>query len=272
MKTFFKHICLIFCIFVSFTIFAQEGIQKRTSNDVIHFKGGVKLFGEIINIDANSIYIELNNGKIVALPINTIKKMKLKNENSAVKLKFSRSKIYEFKEKGMYNSTIINFPQGQALVSYRELFSSFNRFYWRYWVVGMGLHHIYGKQHNRWLGTGLGLGFDGYQLGEAQNFLSAYIETRGYLLAKRFSPYYSVGLGYGFLINNYNNILINGKGGLFFSPSMGYRFGGSDGANFLLSLGYRLQISTFTLRDGLGPILSRKINFNRLNTNFALVF
>lgn len=271
MNILLKLAVLFFCSIFSLTGFSQNDLQQHHKYDIVYFKGGGKIFGEILNIDSNSVEFKMISGKIVFFETDAIKKIIQRFDKVGLaKLKFFKKKPYRFKEKGIYNHTYINFPQGYNSYSYYNI-TGFRNSY-QYWELGMGIHHVTGKQHNRWLGTGIGVGFDGYQLGYGRNILSIYGECRGYMLAERFSPYYSVGLGYGISVTNRNVGITASKGGLFFNPSLGYRFGGSANANFVMSLGYKLQVATFTERQNNGPILTQKINFNRLNTTFGVLF
>lgn len=270
MNILFKLTLLFICSILSLTGFSQNDLQQHHKYDIVYFKGGGKIFGEILNIENRSVEFKMISGKIVFFETGAIKKIIQRFDKEGLsKLKFIKDKPYQFKEKGIYNHTYINFPQGYITEYY---YSQVNfRNYDRYWVLGMGIHHVTGIQHNRWFGTGIGLGFDGYELGYGRNILSIYGECRGYMLEERFSPYYSVGLGYGIGITNRNVGITESKGGLFFNPSLGYRFGGSN-ANFIMSLGYKLQVATFTERQNNGPILTQIINFNRLNTTFGVLF
>jgi len=271
MKILFKVTLLFFCVTLSLSGFAQNEIMQHHERDVIYFKGGGKIYGKILTIENNSVEFEMVSGKVVNFQTGTIKKIIQKfDKTGTAKLKFFKKKPYEFKEEGIYNYTYINFPQGYNTEPY---YSQVNfRNYGRYWVLGMGIHHVTGKQHNRWFGTGIGLGFDGYELGYGRNILSIYGECRGYMMAERFSPYYSVGLGYGISVTNKNVGILESKGGLYFNPSLGYRFGGSANANFVMSLGYKLQVATFTERQFNRPILTQTYNFNRINTTFGVLF
>lgn len=245
--------------------------MQHHKRDIIYFKGGGKIHGKIIDIKNDSVEFEMVSGKVVFFQTGTIKKIIQKfDKTGKAKLKFFKKKPYEFREEGWYNTTYINFPQGYNTESY---YSQINQmFYDRYWILGMGIHHVTGKQHNRWFGTGIGLGFDGYELDNGRNIFSVYGECRGYMRAERFSPFYSVGLGYGISIANKNVGISESKGGLFFNPSLGYRFGGSANANFVMSLGYKLQVATFTERRRNGPIVTQTYKFNRLNIIFGVLF
>jgi len=270
MKTLLTAAFLFFCIALSIVSFAQNEFKQHIKAEIIHFKGGGKLHGKILNIEGDTITFEMLTGEVIKLNSGIVKKVIQKFDKEGVaKLKFHQNKPYQFKEKGIYNTTYINLPQGRIIESFEV---PPNTYYDRYWVLGLGIHHVTGMQYNRWLGTGVGLGFDGYLMGNGRNFFSIYGECRGYFLAQKISPYYSVGLGYGFGISNEYIGVRDNKGGLFFNPSLGYRFGGSAGANFTLGFGYKLQLATITDQSRNGSITVQEYKFNRLNTSFGILF
>jgi len=137
-------------------------------------------------------------------------------------------------------------------------------------LVGLGIHHVTGYQFNRWIGAGMGIGFDGYDIGAGENIIPVYAEARGYFMKKNTTPFYSVALGYGFAGKNDNTGIIEGSGGIMFNPNIGYRIGASAGANFTLALGYKLQKASFTPRWN-GEI-ERKFTYSRLNLKLGLLF
>jgi len=77
------------------------------------------------------------------------------------------------------------------------------------------------------------------------------------------------------LFRNYTNLHDGGifitNGGFFFNPSVGYRFGSSAGANFVMGLGYKLQIATFEW-NGWNSINRQRYVFKRLNLSFGVLF
>jgi len=270
MKTFASTTFLIFCIAVSTISFAQSETNQHTKTEIVHFKGGGKLHGKILSVEGDSITFKILTGDVIVMNTNVVKKVVQKfDKKRSVKKQFHLSKPYQFKEKGIYNTTYINIPQGHA----KEPFELFEyTYYHRYWVLGLGIHHITGMQHNRWIGTGIGLGFDGYHLGYGRNYFSIYGECRGYFIPQKISPYYSLGLGYGFGVTNRNVGVRENKGGLFFNPSLGYRFGASAGTNFVLGLGYKMQLATIADQNRIGSFITQKYTFNRLNISFGLLF
>lgn len=283
MNILFKLTLLYFCSILSLQGLAQNNLQQHYKyDDVVYFYNAAKIYGEILNIENDRVQFEMVSGEIVYIHKGIIKKI-IKNfdhnartilrfpEMKSIYVKEKFTKPYRFKEKGIYNTTYIDIMQGYYTnIYYFQRAGTLT--YYQNWLTGVGIHHVIGKKHKRSFGTGMGLGFDSYAAGYGRNFLSVYGECRGYLLAKRISPYYSVGLGYGFGMRNKNNRIIESKGGLFFNPSLGYRFGGSDNANFVMSLGYKLQVGSFIQRYDNNETLTQTIIFNRLSTTIGILF
>lgn len=258
-----KILIIIFlaCLFLPNTNFAQtDDIQYL---DVVHLKDGSEFRGKIIEYKPDEyLKIEILGGQVVEFSAKQIKKIVQQPYGQAAFIpQVVKTREYNFRERGIYNETYINMPQG------------FNR--WNEWTVGLGIHHVVGYQHNRWIGTGLGIGFDGYHLGFGENIIPLYAEARGYFTQKNTSPFYAVSLGYGFAttLSNRNVDMIASKGGIMFNPNIGYRFGASAGANFTMSLGYKYQKASFTERRGWDEsIFKRNYQYNRVNLKLGLLF
>lgn len=252
-------VLIMFGIVLPLAINAQDNLKDYHEYDKLYLKGGTVFYGKILDYNDKFVKFELLHGKVIQFNKRSVKKVVQQlNEEAEERFQFKSRSPYHFKETGWYNSTYFNLPQG------------FNSQSW--WQVGLGLHHVAGYQHQRLLGTGFGLGLDGYDMGNARNVLAAYGEIRGYLLAENFSPFYTVALGYGFALKNRDLNVINSKGGLFFNPSIGYRFGGSANANFMMGLGYKLQQATFSDQGWGGSVSKQKYNFNRVNLKVGLIF
>jgi len=265
-SNFSKYIAKLISILIigvaSFTqvTIAQIDMKEHYVGDIVYFKSGSKFFGKVLNIlEDNTVEFEMLTGKVIYFNMKVVQKIvqKFDEEGTAI-IKSKYRKPYAFKEQGIYNFTYINLPQG---------FSESGD-----WISGLGIHHVTGKQHNRWHGTGIGIGFDGYEMGNSRNIISLYGDYRGYTSAKNFSPYYSVGLGYGLALKNRGAGVVNSKGGLFINPSLGFRFGGSSGANFTMGLGYKLQTATFSIQNWNGSVSRQRYNYRRLNIYFGVLF
>ncbi|MBX2877519.1 MAG: hypothetical protein KTR30_35695 [Saprospiraceae bacterium] len=141
--------------------------------------------------------------------------------------------------------------------------------------TAVGIHFAVGKQWNRYWGTGIGIGFDGYDsFGSGTTLLPLYVQARGYLQKKWQSPFYSLNAGYAFALGGDTEAYqIEAEGGWMIHPAVGWRFGASAKSNFTIDLGVKYQkayierISNFN-----GDLEIRDILYRRLTLRFGLVF
>ena len=227
--------------------------------DILYLKDGSEFRGKIIEYKHDEYAkMEILGGQVVEFPAKQIKKIVQQPYGQAAFIpKPTRVREYRFREKGIYEETHISMPQGYDT--------------WGWWSAGLGIHHVVGYQWNRWIGAGVGIGFDGYNLGAGENLMPIYAEARGYLKQKNIAPFYSVGLGYAFAFKNEQRDITKASGGIMFNPNIGYRFGATSGANFTLSLGYKLQKASFTQLRWNGEI-KRNYTYSRLNLRLGLLF
>ena len=257
------NILFIVCFLLPNTNFAQ--IDEIQYIDIVHLKDGSEFRGKIIEYKHDEyLKMEILGGQTVEFPAKQVKKVVQQPYGQAAyipkapKIKTIRTREYHFRERGIYNETYVNLMQG------------FNT--WGDWVGGLGIHHVVGYQFNRWIGAGLGAGFDGYFLGFGENVIPVYAEARGYFMQKNTTPFYSMALGYGFAGKNDERGITEGSGGIMVNPNIGYRFGASAGANFTLSMGYKLQKASFTQLRGGGSTFKRDYTYSRLNLKLGLLF
>ncbi len=256
-KLILANLLFIVCFLLPNTNFAQtDEIQYI---DIVHLKDGSEFRGKIIEYKHDEyLKMEILGGQVVEFPAKQIKKVVQQPYGDAAYVpRVVKTREYNFRERGVYNETFVNLPQG------------YNS--WGDWNVGLGIHHVIGFQFNRWIGTGMGIGFDGYAMGEGENVIPVYAEARGYFMEKNTTPFYSVALGYGFAGKNENQGILEGSGGIMFNPNIGYRIGASAGANFTLSFGYKLQKASFTELRWNGEV-KRDYTYNRLNLKLGLLF
>lgn len=254
-------IIIFACLFFPNINFAQDVPSDIQYIDIVHLKDGSEFRGKIIEYKHGEyLKMEILGGQIVEFPAKQIKKtVQQPYGDSAYVPKVVKTREYRFRESGIYNETSVQFPNGLNS--------------WSTWISGIGVHHVVGYQYNRWIGGGIGLGFETFYPGYGEVIVPLYAEARGYLMKKNVTPFYSVSLGYGFApnidVSEVNRI--GGRGGLLFNPNLGYRFGASDGSNFTLSLGYRLQKASFTEENWEGTF-KRNYTYNRVNLKLGLLF
>jgi hypothetical protein len=227
-----KIIFFIFFICINYCLLAQyekNGIQYI---DKITLKRGAVFLGKIIDYVPDShILFEMTTGKTLRFDMKFVEKTEQQCVSCSVRSRAPRT--YAFPEKGIYNVTTISFQGGARPNSY--------------FTPAFGLQHTTGYQWNRWIGTGLGLAVDSYDLdGYTRPILPIYAEARGYFFAKNVSPYYSAAAGYSVAFKNESQGIVQAQGSWYAHPAIGIRIGGSAHANFLADVGMKFQKARFT--------------------------
>lgn len=198
-----------------------------SQNDKVYLKNDTKIVGKLVMYrPGDSVQIALANGQIVGFAEKDVKKVVMED------IKVSRP--YNFKEKRWYHIPSFSLSFGKTKVPW----SSPNVH------LGISLEHTSGYQFSRWIGTGLGIGYDNYYVdGEDAAVFSVFNELRGYLHKSNTSAYYSMAGGIGFpLDNNDSNLNLTGhRGGFMWHPAVGFRFGASAKMNFFADIGVKFQ-------------------------------
>jgi len=242
-----KSIFILIFLFVANLCFAQNDNQ-----DVIYTNNGSIFRGNIVKMDENrSIDLQIKNGQVIHFDHSEIQK--IVQEATVVGI---GEKTYNFKEHGMFYAS--SFEPNFGL-------SAWNRS-----IVGVGLHQVVGYQMNRWLGYGLGLGVDGYEIGSGRLFVPLYLQVRGYFTKNRISPYYSVNIGYGFAEDTHDNSK-EIDGGRYFYPSVGYRFGAAKSGNFTMDFGIKFQKGHFLRVNNWGSD-DRNVDYRRFTFRLGWLF
>lgn len=95
----------------------------------------------------------------------------------------------------------------------------------RIFYTGIATSHGYQFNHNIFLGTGID-----FTIGYPGSMLPAFIDFRYDLLFGKFTPFGDVRLGYN----------MTAGGGIYFSPSIGYRFNWGRKVSLNIGIGYTL--------------------------------
>ena len=247
--------------------------------DVVLLNNNSSFKGKIIEEkEGEYLLLKLSGGDILRLEAHEIKKVTQEQEDGTyserrsskvrrtkeefrAEWKESRSakrNIYEFKEKGFYNATYFSSTSG-------EQEGEFN--------FGLGFHNVFGYQFSRLFGLGLGLGLDTYSFESGETLYPVYLEGRGYFREKINSPYYAVGLGYGFAFENEDEEILEAEGGIMAHPSIGMRFGASADTNLMLDVGVKIQEAKFVREFTFtGEREERNVTFQRITIRLGLIF
>ncbi len=229
--------------------FFREEIQRMekaqtTTADWVILKNGSVFKGQIVQESSSILTLQLENGSYIQFSNFEIKEVQHDQPVVAATptprtqdyryITYAEHqqirRQYAFRERGWYNHTALGLLNG----GYDGVAQ-----------VGVGLHSATGYQFNRWLGAGLGLGFDAFSVVEQEQILSIFTEGRSYLLKKRNSPFVSLGAGYGFAFKNESVNITRAKGGLRIHPAIGLRLGAYKHMNMMIDLGYVFQSATF---------------------------
>lgn len=184
--------CIAFCSCIA---------AMGQSLDVLYLKGGEVMKGMVMEyVSGDHLTILVHGNKI-----------DFSGENLD---KINRVKLFERghyqKEKGSWHEFYFGLMTGKA----GEYSSNENH---------ISLELINGYRFNRFLGLGLGTGYQSYTGIDA---VPVFLSITGDILTDRITPYYFINAGYGFGIDrsdeweNYTKV----KGGLMYNPGIGFKF------------------------------------------------
>lgn len=244
-------------LLTSSQLFAQNG-DNFVRTDVVYLRSGSIFRGQIEAYEhGKELKLRLDESRVVIFAAKDIRRIiQLANESEDEKNNFKSE--YAFREKGLYFHSAIGYIGGN------NLFGNY--------TDGFNVHAQGGYQFHRLIGAGLGIGVDYYNIGLG-SILPIYGTARGYLKRTNVSPYYQLAAGYGFPIANANNRFAKTEGGYYFSPELGFRFGGSSEANFTMGLGLTWQKAAYT--TSFGDAISKNVDnytFRRFNFKIGVLF
>lgn len=169
---------------------------------------------------------------------------------------------YAFKEKGIfYSMSLSTFSSTNDVEEQNE--------------TAVGFHFVVGRQWQRLLGTGIGIGVDGYDsFSSGATLIPLYLQARGYFRKKWQSPFYSINAGYAFAAGGDTvDFEVDANGGYLFHPALGWRFSATERANFIMDLGLKFQKAYIKRVATLnGDLETRNILYQRFTLRIGLVF
>ncbi len=217
-------------IFSAIAMMAQE----KQSAKVVYLKDGSYIRGTVLqDWDDGSLQLQLFDGSEIFLHNDLISHVKKETgRTNYLQSGFNQS------SKGMYYGVHMNFyGANKARMEWNPVARRY----------GAGAQVVAGYRFNRFIGVGLGVGFDGY----GDYFVPVSFEVRGFPLKKRFSPIYACQVGYGIPAGgepdpNEQYVDIEREGGLMVYPSLGMRFETRRNVAFVFDVGVKLQNLTKT--------------------------
>jgi len=241
---------LVFCfaalLLTIGTLSAQDYITVVKLNDGSVFEGQLTEY-----VEGEYIKMDLGHSEIT-IKASSIKQIRHRN------LKVPETS-YDFEEKGLYHHTSVGLLPGYL--------SANNA------VIGMEIDHTSGFLFNRYLGTGLNIGVHNYNPASREVIYSLAAEMRGYLLANNLSPYYLLRTGYGYAHKGEG--FEEARGGFFFNPGIGFRFGGRKSFNFTAEFGLQFQDAFLKYENTSWwdrGVIEKEVRYQRFNLKIGLLF
>jgi hypothetical protein len=237
--------------------------------DEVYLRNGSILRCKILDFKTEGqIKLEIQGGSILVYSSDEL----LKVERGVKNLQEKESANGHFYNKEVYFSTLFNFIGG-----YRESSS---------WLgsqdiptLGCGFKFSAGKALNRHLMLGAGIGWaymHNYFMYSAH--FPVFAEIRGDILQKSNSLYYAFGLGYNIAkkrnaMSWTGTTMLDARGGIYMSPTLGLRFASKNKKHFCLELNYNIHSASYNYSGTNGEIIGPTNNiFIRPALAFGILF
>lgn len=231
--------------------------QIETSEDlmVVYLKDGSQIEGYVTKWDyQTSLFMKTTGGSIFEFPADKIDKVV---QRSLVNINSGPS--YTFNESGQYYSWRVQGIIGNDGARQKE-------------TPGYGFSFLAGYRLNRFLGAGIGIGYDKFVNDTAEEVIPVFAEISGFGIPKNTSVSYSLGIGYSFARDNVEAGIVDAKGGLLIYPAVGLRFGEGK-LKYTIDLGYKFQKTQFTFRnvwEG-STLHEQRLTYKRLTLRFGIL-
>lgn len=260
-----------FIIFISICFSLQLSAQS-TYPDMVLLKNGSMLRCKILEYKLNDVIkLEIQGGSVLVYQSDEVAEIKKEynfkgNEVEKTLLKHSYSDELYF---AFYMNIIGGYIERNSLTGGAL----------DYPTIGIGTKFSMGKSVNRHLMLGGGIAWarmDNYFM--YSSHLPIFAEVRGDILKKNNSLYYSLGLGYNFVVQRKSVswsgcIMTDANGGFFVNPAIGLRFASIYKTHFCIEFNYAIHSAgySFTGRNGelIGPT---KNLFIRPTLSFGFLF
>lgn len=231
--------------------------QDNTTEDmmVVYLKDGSQLEGYIQKWDyETTLYLKTKSGSIYEFPADKVDKVVQKTL-----INLQSVNTYSFNETGRYFHW-----RGQGLIG--------NDGQRAKETPGYGFSFLAGYRLNRFIGAGIGVGYDKFIDDSGEELIPIFAEFTGYALPQNTSFSYSLGVGYSLARTNADYGIIDAKGGLLIYPAVGVRFG-SGTLKYTMDIGYKFQKANFTyLNPWDGQTRSeQRLTYKRLTLRFGIL-
>jgi len=256
-----KHLIITILFSATALISAQaqtDSTSRPVMYDVVVLKGGSRLTGTIIQWELErGMEFKLATGAMMVIPKNEINEV-------FTDITINAPTTYP----GYYQG-----PRQPRPYSFREhgFYQSFSLFLNFADPGGAGLQYTAGHRFSRMLGVGAGIGIESNDFWNSRDAVPLFAEARGFFVKEKISPYYAVKLGYAFALKDEFSNEIEAKGGAYFSPEIGVRFG-SRAVNYYLGLEYKIMSATYVNDFGWDGTSTDKVTYRRIEMRTGLLF
>ena len=243
---------------ISLILLALAGYSQSDQEElmVVYMKDGSVVEGYISDWNyGEELKMTSKSGKITyVFPADKIEKVQQRSLTM-----INNGREYSFKESGQYFAW-----RGQGIVGNEGTRGNE--------TPGYGFSFLAGYRLNRFVGMGIGVGYDKYIDDTSEELIPVFAEFSGYAIPNNTSLSYSLAVGYSFAQSDPENRLINAEGGMLIYPSIGVRFG-SGPVKYTIDLGYKFQDATFTYLDPWnGSTRSEQdLKYKRLTLRFGIM-
>ncbi len=247
---------------------AQEQLPADTSSfpDLLYLRDGSVLKGRLeVYAHGQFLIFGLSTGDRIEVPASSVRRVVQGGalhppEERRMKERIPRP--YRFREEGLYHSIAVGLAFGNSGAENGQATAG--------WSAGYSAGYLF----NRWIGLGGGLGIDAYYLGAGEVVYPLFGEARGYLSSRKIAPYYRIAAGYGIAFRDEDKNITEARGGAYFQPSLGFRWGGGPGINLTTDLGFRYQQATYTREQPFAGVEREveKLRYKRIVFQVTMVF
>lgn len=254
----FYIICVISAVFISNNIYAQDKTQ-----DVIYYKNGTVLHGEILEIKANeSITLKSNCGDTWVISQSEIDRVTKEPFPRTFVQKDSTGNVL-YNRKGFYSNINVGFLFGGNVDSP---------------FPPLSLMFVTDYQFDWGLAMGVGLGLE--LLNEA--YLPAIVDIRYTFKNAKVSHFIYLQGGYAISLESpdpydydyysYYDSNLKSKGGYLINPGIGFKLNLNNRNAFSFGIGYKYMQVKHTYNESNGQEIERIIKYNRITLGFAYHF
>lgn len=245
------------------------GISTASSGlatiDIVHLKDGSILRGQLLEyqpggrlrLKLSTTEVTLDDSEVLKIVQEPVSRQQLRY------LRRQYNQVYRFPEKGIYIHTGFGYLP-EAGENNAE--------------TGLNFQAAVGYQIQRWLGLGVGVGIDDYNVYEfGGSFVPLFVEARGYFTSTLRSPYWILAVGHGIALGSNDDDIWgweqSREGGRMIYPAIGCRFSGKKSGNLMIDIGYKFQraryeqMSTFS-----NEVITQSLIYRRFTLRIGMIF